>query len=263
MILAPEFGIKRATRAQQQLMRIFLRDVDRLAKLMVPDLNKIWDEIAELVVAQFTDLFKSSGGHRVKAMEDEDSDRIMRNLALATIEDNLREIFERQYTRVMHSTIGTINVVFDLGVNLPDPTARAIIRQGGTRAGLLDVAGDTRAAIFRSLVDGRVLGEGQDAMARRIRSEVPAGRFTNAGPAYRSKLIARTETKFAQNVSAKASYIEMGASHVLAFDAQGAGESDPECEARNGQTFTIDQIDTELAEEHPNGTLSFAPVFNN
>jgi hypothetical protein len=47
---------------------------------------------------------------------------------------------------------------------------------------------------------------------------------------------------------------------VLAFDAQGAGDTDDECIDRDGRTYTFDDASVELASEHPGGTLSFAPV---
>ena len=90
------------------------------------------------------------------------------------------------------------------------------------------------------------------------------GRFKNAGPAYRSKLIARTETKWAQNESSLVAYeAAEDITKVVAYDAQlGASRSDPDCIARNGREFNIKDARVELSKEHPNGTLSFAPIVN-
>ena len=78
---------------------------------------------------------------------------------------------------------------------------------------------------------------------RRIRDYVPAGRFVNAGPEYRSKLIARTESKWAQNKVHLEIYRHSEfVTGCMAFDAQlGADSSDPDCIARNGKTFTPDR----------------------
>ena len=154
----------------------------------------------------------------------------------------------------------TINTVLNLGVNLPDPVAREIVAAGGRRAGLLDITGDTRRALFRSLADGRAAGEGPPALARRIRSQVPSGRFTNAGPRYRANLIARTETLHAQRVSSletyRASDVVTG---IVAFDNQ-TEYGDEECVARDGRVFTFEEAEAEMASEHPQGSLNFGPV---
>lgn len=249
-------------------MRLFFQHIETLSKPLERDLSKVWAALGKEAAEAYVGIPKSKEANPVDAAAiaaaaEHDVIRVIRRMDLAKVEDNVGALVQRQHLRVIDSTVGTINAVFDLGVNLPDHVARAIVAEGGKRAGLVDIEEGTKKAIFRSLLDGRILGEGQDQLARRIRHEVPAGRFVNAGPAYRSKLIARTETKWAQNISAKAAYVEAGATHAIAFDAQGSGPSDPGCEARNGQTFAIDDIDAELADEHPNGTLSFAPVFSN
>ena len=157
-------------------------------------------------------------------------------------------------------TVGSINTVLNLGVNLPDPVAREIVAAGGRRAGLLDITGDTRRAIFRSLADGRAAGEGPAALGRRIRSQVPSGRFTNAGPRYSAQLIARTETKYAQNVSSLQAYRQSDVvTGLLTFDAQ-LGDTDADCEARNGQVYSFEDAERETGREHSNGTLSWGPV---
>ena len=157
-------------------------------------------------------------------------------------------------------TLNSINTTMQLGVNMPAPVEQRILRTGGKRMGLVDIAEDTKRAIFRALEEGRSLGEGPPALTRRIRDQVPAGRFGNAGPQYRARMIARTETKFAQNASSleiyKASDVVTG---MLAFDNQ-TGFDDDECTLRDGKVFTFDEAESEMSAEHPNGTLSFSPV---
>ena len=71
-------------------------------------------------------------------------------------------------------------------------------------------------------------------------------------------MIARTETKWAQNKSSLEIYRHSEfVTGCMAFDAQlGADRSDPDCIARNGKTFTPDQAEKEQAQEHPNGPLA-------
>ena len=75
-------------------------------------------------------------------------------------------------------------------------------------------------------------------------------------------MIARTETKWAQNESSLRAYEQSpDIKKVIAFDAQlGPDRSDPDCIARNGREFLIKDARQEMGREHPNGTLSFAPV---
>lgn len=72
----------------------------------------------------------------------------------------------------------------------------------------------------------------------------------------RSERIARTELQFAYNAAALDSYGAMGVSKVTAID----GDDDEECAQRNGQTFSLEEA--EAIEDHPNGTLDWAPVLS-
>lgn len=250
----------KATRAQQELMRELLRKEQHWAGVFTSELNQAFMLLGEDAEREYLELV---GKSRKTAHEDE----ALADLITARMRNHdfnreaLKGAFEGHYTRVMDDTVQTVNDVISLGVSLPDETARRIVAEGGKRVGLIDIDKSTRSAIFRSLEAGRAAGEGPREIARRIRDEVPAGRFTNAGPQYRSQLIARTETKYAQNVSAMEAYRESPVvTGLLAFDAQGSGDSDPECMSRDGMTFTFEEADVELATEHPNGTLSFAPV---
>lgn len=250
----------KATAAQRELIKEFMARETALAGVFTSELVDVFRSLGEQCASAFGDV----GPKGLKADPDDEriADRILATVninAFSTVK--LKPAFEKHWGRVVDDTLGTINGMTGLNVNLPDETARRLILEGGTRAGLVDVRHSTRQAILRSLAESRELGEGPAAAARRIRDQVPAGRFTNAGPQYRSQLIARTETKYAQNRSSMEAYRASDTvTALLAFDAQGPGESDPDCEARNGMTFTFDEADVELANEHPGGTLSFAPV---
>lgn len=187
--------------------------------------------------------------------------RILAAVDVARHTGKLKAILEQHYAQVSDNTLNTINAVLEMRVNLPDFKAREIIQHGGTRAGLVDLEATARQSIYDALLDARIQGMGPVDAGRQIRSLVPAGPFPQAGAKYRSELIARTETKNAQNLSAMAAYDAAGATQVLAFDAQGGGDTDLHCELRNGQTFTLADAQGEIAGMHPNCTLSFAPVF--
>ena len=259
-------GVK-ATAAQRNVILALQRDALRLEEAFTSDLEPAFDELGRLAERAYQEarvLVRAGGNGLEEKQTPEDealAERIIQGMALSQwSQDALIPAFNGHYLRTTEMTVGSINTVLNLGVNLPDPVAREIVAAGGRRAGLLDITGETRQAIFRSLSDGRAAGEGPPALARRIRSQVPSGRFTNAGPKYRAQLISRTETKYAQNVSSLQTYRQSDVvTGLLAFDNQ-TGFGDDECVARDGRIFTFDEAESELATEHPQGTLSFGPV---
>jgi hypothetical protein len=54
--------------------------------------------------------------------------------------------------------------------------------------------------------------------------------------------------------AALGSYTEAGIEQVQAID----GDGDPECAARDGEIFSVDEADG--IEDHPNGTLDWVPI---
>ena len=78
------------------------------------------------------------------------------------------------------------------------------------------------------------------------------------GHIYRAKMIARTETMFAQNQSALATYeASQSVRQVELVDDQ-MGHGDAACQLRNGQIMPISEARN--VRDHPNGTLRFLPV---
>lgn len=183
-------------------------------------------------------------------------------------ETELGPIWQRQYLRMAafaYESLGE-SMGLDIAIGLPDEVAREVVAQGGTHLGLVDLSTQTRAALFEALAKARAEQLGPIQAARLIRQYVPAGRFTKleaeragAGVRYRAELIARTETKYAQNIATAAAGDAAGFDRYLAFDNR-TGFGDDDCVARDGQEFSHAEMLTEIADEHPNGTLSFAPV---
>ena len=257
----------KVTAAQRNVIRALQRDAQQLEGPFLRDLELAFSELGRLAERAYQEaqvLVRAGGnGHEEKQTPEDEAlaERIIQRMALSQwSQDALIPAFDGHYLRTTQMTVGSINNVLNLSVNLPDPVAREIVAAGGRRAGLLDITGETRQAIFRSLADGRAAGEGPPALARRIRSQVPSGRFTNAGPRYRAQLISRTETKFAQNQSSIATYRQSDVvTGLLAFDSQ-LGSFDDECDARNGTVYSFDDAERETASTHPNDTLSWGPV---
>jgi len=143
---------------------------------------------------------------------------------------------------------------------IPDPVMRQIIAEGGTRAGLVDVSEQTRAAIFAALAEGRAEGEGAQALANRIANHVEGGRWGNAET--RARVIARTETKHAQNLSTIAAARANGVMQMVVFDGRfGEPRSELSHIARDGKIVSIEAAQIMTENMRPNCTLSFAPHF--
>ena len=184
---------------------------------------------------------------------------VLESLGLEKRSATFRQVYEAHYLTVAEE-IAKAGEIVGLGVNLPDPAARAVVQAGGRRAGLVDLGKQTREALFNSLAEGRAQGLGADALARKIRETVGSGPWST--PTIRAKVIARTETKFAQNVSTVARAKEAGVEQFVVHDGRlGADRSTPEHIARDGSIVTAARAEEMAAEEHPNGTLSFSPFF--
>lgn len=171
-------------------------------------------------------------------------------------QDVLKPIFQRAWFRGANMTAQVLKR-YGIEPTLRDQYAQNMLARGGKRMGLVDIAGDTKAALLKAVDDGRALGANPNVTAKLIRAYVPAGRFTNAGSGYRARMIARTETLHSARISSLEVYRSSPlVREVVAFD----GESDEECAARNGAVFTFDEAEAEANDTHPNCVLAFGPV---
>jgi hypothetical protein len=168
--------------------------------------------------------------------------------------------YKPHYLRVAKQTFETVNSVMGLGVNLTDDVETRILTEGGKRVGLIDLSKQSREAVFRALEEAREAGEGPLQAARRIRDHVSRGRYLS--PETRAKVIARTETKYAQNVSSLEAYRTSGTiDRIQIVDGQlGPDRSCDICMERDGMIVTFAEAEAISASEHPNGTLSLIPV---
>lgn len=164
------------------------------------------------------------------------------------------------YIRVALATVDGIRSAFGLGVNLSEPMEMRILAEGGRRQGLVDLGQQTRDALFQTLSEARDAGAGPREIAQLIRDQVPAGPWSS--PQVRADVIARTETKHAQNVASLEAYrASDNVTAIQLVDGQLGDRSCDECRARDGQVVSIDEAELIMREhEHPNGTLSLTPV---
>jgi hypothetical protein len=172
-------------------------------------------------------------------------------------DDYLSE-YDSKYLRVAIATYDSIDTITGLGVNLSDPAEIRIVAEGGTRRGLIDMTQQMKDSVFKVLEEAREAGEGPAQIANRLKNTIPAGPWSSSE--VRAKVIARTETKHAQNIASIEAY--KAADTVTAIqvvDAQ-LGETDDFCMAIDGAIVTFAEADSLAAEEHPNGTRSFTPI---
>ena len=178
--------------------------------------------------------------------------------------------FEGHAHRVMETTVNTVSTFAGVSVNIPDHAARAIVARGGTHLLGMDIEGQTRKALFKGLAESRAAGYHPSSAATRrlIQRHVTAGRFTKMvdrygkpyGHIYRAKLIARTETMYAQNESALATYEASDAVVQGEIIDNQTGYGDADCIARNGFIGPLTECRRHIAEEHPQGTARVLPV---
>ena len=174
----------------------------------------------------------------------------------AALGDALGDVGAAQVALIADSTTKVMIAegALDVGFNLPDKRVRQLMQRGGTRLLGIDVQGQTRTAVFRTLAESRAQGHGVDKMARLIRDQVGGGPWRSS--ATRARVIARTETHWAQNQSTIEATQASGVEYVQAVDDQ-IGHGDEDCAARNGQVYAI--ADAAGIEDHPNGTLMWVP----
>lgn len=273
----------------------------RLSAVYAPILTDGFERIADRVVKAYLDLVELGAvkGRSAETKEDAlagdadpvsisiDAHKIMMEAAkLSGLSDELA--WQAQYLNVTTVTAKNIEAVFGVALNLADPVMRGVLAKGGKHIALVNIDKQTQAGIFKALTEGRTAGQGPREIAREMRSEVEGrsmypGLYDAAFEAakargwsdekasaagdraarqYRAELIARTETKYAQNVSTLELAKGSGTFDKLqAVDAQ-LGPTDEICEERNGGIYSFEDAEAETEEEHPNGSLSWTPIIS-
>lgn len=265
----------RASRAKRLAARGYVATVQRqeepLAKSMSQRLTKFFaafgkasrPDILDVLLRDYVPTPIAQAG-KVQFGYEEKTDEmlvetILDRLGIAAHHTAFRGVYEAHYIEVAKQ-IAKAGELAGLGGSLPDPIARAIASAGGRRAGLVDLGKQTRTALFDAIAYGRSEGEGAEALAGRIVEHIEAGPWTSIEQ--RARTIARTETKYAQNVSTIERARSANVDRFIVFDGRlGPGRSLPDHIARDGSIVTADEASQMAADEHPNGTLSFAPYF--
>lgn len=144
-------------------------------------------------------------------------------------------------------TLASLELNLETAFNIDDPWLRRLLDDAGER--IQDITQTTRVAVSRALQEATAQGLSLQETAALL------GDLFEFSPA-RAMMIARTEISSAQNRAATARWRESGlVQEVTIFD----GDSDAECAAANGQTWTLDEFDANPS-EHPNCIRTATPV---
>ncbi len=234
-----------------RLMRKTREDHQRFSDTQAFELRKRFRDLGEKAAKAWLSLAESLGIKR-QLDDAEIANELANGMDFSGVD------YAPHFVRVLKQTIENLNSILGLGVNMTAQTEQRILTAAGTRRGLLDLAQQTKDAVYKALTDGRAVGEGAAELAARIEDLVAAGPWTT--PEIRATVIARTETKYAQNRSSLEAYRDSpNVVGVRVFDAQ-LGPTDAECEELNGQIVSVEEAEYLADNEHPNGTRSFAPM---
>ncbi len=212
--------------------------------------NQLGRSVARAALPILEEALKVSPEDRIIA------ERILEQAGIAPQAVLFREIYQAHYLTVAE-VAGEAAEIIGLAADLPDPVARAVVSTGGTRAGLIDLEAGVKRTLFDTLTEGRAAGEGPPALARRIRDDIPRGRWSDVR--IRSRVIARTETAFAQNISTIERSRAADLQRALVFDNR-TGFDDEICPGLDGIEVTLEEAEALAVAEHPNGTRSFSPI---
>lgn len=243
----------RATTIPAQLERMvnsFERALPVLQAAFQSDLQKFFESVGAKAEAAALEVLDEKDAL--------DADRILEVMQMSAILKEMREVYQRQFLNVAQFTNDTIASTLGLSTNLPDTVAQAVVTTGGRRAGLVDIESQTKTRLFNAISELRAEGVGAQDIALRIREDVARGPWTSSE--IRSRVIARTETKFAQNASTLARAKSEGMISALIFDDRLQGEGDEICQLLDGRIVSIQEAEQLAVDEHPNGSRSFTPI---
>lgn len=246
----------RAEATPGQLAYIGLQEsmAPRLEAKLRPLLEKFFEELGEKAAIAARAILEP------KAIADDPlaAERILDAMKIEDITPIFAGILETHYLLTAEESTALAMETIGLATGIPDHVARAIQATGGTRAGLIDLGKQVKEVLFKAIEEGRAEGLGADALARKIAGLVEAGPWTSKE--VRARVIARTETKYAQRISTLHLGKENGVRQFRVFDAR-LGVTDPDCEMLDGILVDAATADELAASEHPNGTRDFVPHF--
>ncbi len=245
---------RKPTRSQARYVAALARQIPILSDLFEKRLMSFFTKFGRRVATVALPILEEE----LKAAPDDVllAERILEALDLKSTKAVFSQLYESHFLTVA-KTAGEAADLVGLATDLPDPLARAMMASGGGRSKLVGLEADAKTSLFNMLTEGRAAGEGAEALARRIRADIPKGRWKDAR--IRARVIARTETAYAQNISTIKRSEFAGIERAIVFDNR-TGFDDDICPQLDGIEVTLAEAQALAADEHPNGTRSFSPL---
>jgi hypothetical protein len=186
-----------------------------------------------------------------------DVSRILDRIPMALIAADFTEIYTDLYALVAEGTLKALEAAMDQPLTMTPAAQQTIALTAAQRVGLLDLPTQLRSSLLDVIEEARVSGMAESELAGKIAERIPAGRYSS--PEMRARIIARTESRLASNVTT----IEVAKSQqihrVLVLDAR-LGVSDEVCNQRNGWIVSPDEAQVLVESEHPSGTIGLMPL---
>jgi HK97 family phage portal protein len=231
---------------------------------LVERFNELGEAVREAFEGRVAEIGLMAGGngHREKVSENP----AMETAGAEAVDDAFKSRSNQQilnkgewYTRISRRAIRDYNEAYAAGLDMSDELETRLISAARTRANMPDLIAQSKGAVTRAIREGKRNGESVFQIAGRIRDTVGAGPWKSAET--RAEVIARTETRFAQNLATVEIGKAEGAAYYEVIDAQ-LGPTDAYCESIDGEIVTAADAEYLSWSEHPNGTRAFAPYFD-
>jgi len=150
--------------------------------------------------------------------------------------------------------------------DVANPNIFRVMQELGLR--IVDISETTRVQTVKIVTDGLAEGLGVDDIAKQL-TDLFDG-YANAGPGKisRAEVVARTETMASYNLASTLGYQESGVvAEVELLDSpdhtESYGASDGlTCAERNNLIVPLADVAGHVEAEHPNGSLSLAPIIS-
>lgn len=229
--------------------------IQRLADRTAPMLRAFFRAQGERVIAAVA----APAGIAVLASRNGHETRDIADIDWTEEERRLSETLARLHALAGETAYAAVNDSLGIGLSfdLANPNIRAMIDQLATR--VVGITAETRADVARVVTDGLTEGISVDDLSKRLR-----GLFAETYKG-RSLTIARTESQVSFNGASALGYAESGLVDRAQLLDNPAHDTDPgsdglTCAERNGLIVPLSDVGRHIEAEHPNGTLSIAPV---
>lgn len=220
------------------------------------------DKLTEIGARQLRKFFREQGRRIVGALPKSGPDIAVKQAINWDREDEiLRALMEKFYGANGEAAFGTVSATagVEISWDLANPNISRIMDQLGLR--IVDISETTRTDVVNLIAQGQAEGLNLQQIADSV-----TGLFEETYKG-RALTIARTETQVSYNMASQLGYQESGVVDSVEMVDNPDHDTDPgsdglTCADRHGMVVPVDQMDTHVFAEHPNGSLAFIPLLS-